>query len=675
MATERHNLAIQVQTHGLDKATARLKGLQKTMTSVFNAGAILGFSAIAGTALFQFTKKTLDMAGTLEATERRFDRVFKSLSGDVSGFSKTLADDLGRADGAIKSGLVSFQAFFQGLGFGTKDAAEMSKKMQALSIDLASFFDISDAQSQRRFLAALAGSPEVLDQFGINLKQAALQQELYAMGLNSTVQNTDEMTKSTARLSIIMRAMTDNGIVGDAKRNADNYTNTNKRLSTAFGDQSRIIGKKLLPAYKAAADFVIGLVKANNQMEQAFIDSRLVESFYEKVSKGVSASADETKAAIKLKQAEIYVLKKANEKRIEELNSLSKLDGFKRKSLEEHISNAEKEIAIEQSRLETIKTRAKLQGIINTEELKKTKEIDKNAISELERMRLLQKYREQNISNIIEERDKLKEIEPLIIAASDADGKYNQELQRTQLKLDVINQVLSEITSKNEQLADSFNEFDFDMPDDLSFDNSDFPEFLTDEQISNLEGQISKFDETLTQGIVDAANNSADAALMLKNTVDSMHQSISSSFVSFGYDIVGIILEGGDNMFKAILESASRMALGLSQQLATQAIYHSFRASANYAVGNVVGGAAHTKAAGILAAGAAKLGIGGIAAGLISKSMGGGESNNIRQLNNGQPINLTGQSTFGQTLTAEVDYDKLRFVLNNGQSASFRSNG
>jgi hypothetical protein len=36
---------------------------------------------------------------------------------------------------------------------------------------------------------------------------------------------------------------------------------------------------------------------------------------------------------------------------------------------------------------------------------------------------------------------------------------------------------------------------------------------------------------------------------------------------------------------------------------------------------------------------------------------------------------LTGQSSFGQVLVAEVDYDKLRFVLNNGNSSSFRSNG
>jgi hypothetical protein len=61
-----------------------------------------------------------------------------------------------RVETDVKSGMVSFQAFFQGLGFGGKEAAGMSAKMQALSFDLASFFNIQDENAQRRFLAALA---------------------------------------------------------------------------------------------------------------------------------------------------------------------------------------------------------------------------------------------------------------------------------------------------------------------------------------------------------------------------------------------------------------------------------------------------------------------------------------------------------------------------------------
>ena len=62
------------------------------------------------------------------------------MSTEVSSFSSSLASSLGRVDTDVQSGLVSFQAFFQGLGFGGKEAAAFSMKMQGLSYDLSSFF-------------------------------------------------------------------------------------------------------------------------------------------------------------------------------------------------------------------------------------------------------------------------------------------------------------------------------------------------------------------------------------------------------------------------------------------------------------------------------------------------------------------------------------------------------
>ena len=209
-------------------------------------------------------------AGEAEKTDLRFKRVFSSMQSDSSMFAKTLSDDLGRVKTDIQSGMVSFQAFFQGLGFGGKEAANYSQEMQALSLDLASFFQLQDTNAQRRFLAALAGSPEVLDQFGINLKEAALQEELFNMGLDTSVQKTNEMTKTTARLSIIMRAMTDNGIVGDAKRTIDTYATTVTRTEASLKDLAISIGDKFIPVAKTMLNVVIDLA---DEMERFFNSS------------------------------------------------------------------------------------------------------------------------------------------------------------------------------------------------------------------------------------------------------------------------------------------------------------------------------------------------------------------------------------------------------------------
>jgi hypothetical protein len=254
------NIEVELDTDGFQKGMNTMKGGFKKLN-----GAIGAFSAgFVGTQVFGVVKGLANMAGEAEKTELRFKRVFGAMSTSVSMFSSKLATDLGRVETDVKSGMVSFQAFFQGLGFGGKEAAGMSAKMQALSFDLASFFNIEDENAQKRFLAALAGSPEVLDQFGINLKQAALQTELYSMGIKSTVQNTDELTKTQGRLNIIMRAMTSNGIVGDAERTMDTWSNTINRTWSEIKNLGIAIGTMLLPVLKGFMMVVRGITKGIN---------------------------------------------------------------------------------------------------------------------------------------------------------------------------------------------------------------------------------------------------------------------------------------------------------------------------------------------------------------------------------------------------------------------------
>src|SRR5690606_31067061 len=105
-----------------------------------------------------------------------------------------------------------------GLGFGAEQSRKFSQQLAQLALDFASFNNMSDAEAQQRFISALSGSSEVLDMFGVNIKQAALEQELLQQGVKKAWTEVSEQEKAVARLSIIMRSMTDQGAVGDAVR-------------------------------------------------------------------------------------------------------------------------------------------------------------------------------------------------------------------------------------------------------------------------------------------------------------------------------------------------------------------------------------------------------------------------------------------------------------------------
>ena len=134
-----------------------------------------------------------------------------------------------------------------GLGFSGEAARDLSQTMQSLALDFASFHNLSDDEAIGRFISALSGSSEVLDRFGINIKQAALEQELLAMGVRKSWTEVTEQEKALARLNIIARAMGDQGAIGDAVKTAGSFTNQMKRLRGLLRDTSVSIGQALLP--------------------------------------------------------------------------------------------------------------------------------------------------------------------------------------------------------------------------------------------------------------------------------------------------------------------------------------------------------------------------------------------------------------------------------------------
>lgn len=204
-------------------------------------------------------------ASEAEATRSRFGQLFGDMTGDADAFAKALANRVGRSIHDLRSSMASFQGFFVGLGFGGDEALTLSSQLQTLAIDFASFNDLSDAEGMDRFISALSGSSEVLDRFGINIKAAALDQELLRMGIEGGSQAASEQAKVLARLGIIAGAMGDQGAIGDAERTADEFANTSKRLRANLLNLAVAIGDRLLPIMTpwaaAAADAVARAAK------------------------------------------------------------------------------------------------------------------------------------------------------------------------------------------------------------------------------------------------------------------------------------------------------------------------------------------------------------------------------------------------------------------------------
>lgn len=191
-----------------------------------------------------------------------FSEVFRGANEEADALAETLANRVGRSIEGIATAMTPIGAMVRGLGLAGDEAAEFAARATSAAMDISSFFNSSTEESFQRVRSALSGSSEAVDQFGINLRQQALQLKLTEMGFAGNVQAASELEKTLARLAIIEEALANNGAAGDLERTRAQYANLTRTLSDSFDRLLAAAGKAVLPIAE-------GLISALNGATQA----------------------------------------------------------------------------------------------------------------------------------------------------------------------------------------------------------------------------------------------------------------------------------------------------------------------------------------------------------------------------------------------------------------------
>jgi len=217
---------------------------------------------LAGVSVATAFVPAVKAASDAEETANKFRAVFGGEAAGMGTWIDDLANRVRRSETDLQNGASAYQAFFRGLEFGEGKAANMSKEITALAIDMGSFHNTSDQEMGTRMLAFLSGSSEVMDQFGVNSRKTALEAELMALGINKSWDDVAEHEKVLARIGILRKALQAQGAIGDAERTRDSFANLSKGIMGAMRDAAAAVGKALMPALIPVAKKVLELVEA-----------------------------------------------------------------------------------------------------------------------------------------------------------------------------------------------------------------------------------------------------------------------------------------------------------------------------------------------------------------------------------------------------------------------------
>ena len=255
-------LNIRVSTKGAKKASKDLKGVDSRLMSLGKSAAITAGSFYALKKAWDFAVELKNFARDAEETTNKFKTVFSSMGDVATRTAKTLADSYGMAHTTAMELLGDTGDILVGFGFTEESALELSKKVQELSVDLASFTNYAGGASgaSQALTKAILGETESAKALGIVLRQGTKEFKDSVAAL----QEVEGMTYNQAMATTLLNdAYEQSGkAIGDFSRTSDDLANRERILGERTKELREELGKALLPLFHDLTSAALGLVEA-----------------------------------------------------------------------------------------------------------------------------------------------------------------------------------------------------------------------------------------------------------------------------------------------------------------------------------------------------------------------------------------------------------------------------
>jgi hypothetical protein len=202
---------------------------------------------------------SIKMASDLEETRSKFKTVFSSIQGDALQTAETFKKSFGLSSQAAMGLLADTGDLLVGFGFTEKEALNLSKQVNELAVDLASFTNFSGGATgaSQALTKALLGEREAIKSLGIAITEADLKRFAEEQGL--VFKELDRVAK--AQLTFQLATRQSQKAIGDYARTSEGFANQFRELQERTKDLSADFGTMLLPVAKKLLDNTIKLVE------------------------------------------------------------------------------------------------------------------------------------------------------------------------------------------------------------------------------------------------------------------------------------------------------------------------------------------------------------------------------------------------------------------------------
>lgn len=215
----------------------------------------------------------VDLASQLTEVQNVVDTTFGDMASKVDDFTKTSIQDFGMSELTVKQISSRFQALGTSIGISseqvangtavankalmsqnntlyktTDSMADMSLNLTRLAGDMASFYDVDQADVAKSLQSIFSGTIAPLRRYGLDLTQATLSEWAMKNGLDANIKSMTQAEKVLLRYNYVMANT--QAAQQDFSRTANTWANSIRVLKQEFQAWGSIIGSVIINALK-----------------------------------------------------------------------------------------------------------------------------------------------------------------------------------------------------------------------------------------------------------------------------------------------------------------------------------------------------------------------------------------------------------------------------------------
>lgn len=216
---------------------------------------------------------TVDLASQLTEVQNVVDTTFGDMASKVDDFTKTSIQDFGMSELTVKQISSRFQALGTSIGISseqvangtavankalmsqnntlyktTDSMADMSLNLTRLAGDMASFYDVDQADVAKSLQSIFSGTIAPLRRYALDLTQATLSEWAMKNGLDANIKSMTQAEKVLLRYNYVMANT--QAAQGDFAKTANTWANSVRVLKQEFQAWGSIIGSVVINALK-----------------------------------------------------------------------------------------------------------------------------------------------------------------------------------------------------------------------------------------------------------------------------------------------------------------------------------------------------------------------------------------------------------------------------------------